>query len=70
MDWAQMLAGTDPHTLSSTLVELKQRLPEIGTLIEQRMNGMKAQPQGGSPGTEVNMNPMPEQRAPRRPGVL
>lgn len=68
--WAKMLSGTDPHTLSSTLTELKQRLPEIGALIEQRMNGMNAQPQGGAPGTEVNMNPLPEQRAPRRQGAL
>jgi hypothetical protein len=74
--WAQRLSQTDPQTLSSTLMELKQRLPEIGTMIEQRMNVMKTQPQGNagqgqnSMNLDVNMSPMPVKGAPRRAEAL
>jgi len=65
--WAQRLSNVDPATAMSTIAELKQKLPEIGALIEQKMSAMQSQPQGGA---GVNMSPMPEQRAPRRPGAM
>jgi hypothetical protein len=75
--WAQRISGTDPATAMATIGELKTRLPEIGAMIEQRMNMMKTQPQQGAVGrggnsmdTSVNMNPLPEQRVPRRPGGI
>jgi hypothetical protein len=75
--WAQRISGTDPATAMATIGELKTRLPEIGTLIEQRMNMMKTQPQQGAVGrggnsmdTSVNMNPLPEKGMPRRPGGI
>jgi hypothetical protein len=74
--WAQKLQAVDPQTVSTTLAELKSKMPEIGTAIEQRMNELKSGSQGmsgqggNSMNTAVNMSPMPEQSAPRRPGAV
>lgn len=73
--WAEHLSKGDPNEAQSTLADLKAKMPDVGFAVEQAYNQLKAAP--GSAGgqgtkamkTEVNMDPMPEQRAPRRSGV-
>ena len=72
--WATKLMSVDPQTAMTTLSELKTRMPEIGMAIENQMNVLKSQSQGAggqggnSMNTAVNMTPLPEKSAPRRPG--
>lgn len=74
--WATKLMSVDPQTVSTTLAELKAKMPAIGNAIEQKMNALKSGSQGmggqggNSMNTEVNMSPMPEKSAPRRPGAV
>ena len=76
--WARQLMSMTPGEASLTLSEVKMKMPEIGQQIETRLNqlraesgapdgsGATAQPAGGG----VNMNPLPEQKAPRREGSV
>jgi len=72
--WAQKLVGVDSATATSTLLELKVKMPEVAMAIEQKMNQLKAGSQGmsgqggNSMNIEPNMNPLPTKTAPRRPG--
>lgn len=75
--WANKLISADPATAASTISELKARMPEIATSIEQRMQQLQSAPQQGTNGkgpnnmnTEVDMTPMPEAGAPRRSGAM
>lgn len=74
--WANKLLNVDPATSASTINELKARMPEIGQAIEQQMNVMRSGSQGmggqggNSMNIDVNMSPLPEKGAPRRPGAM
>jgi hypothetical protein len=74
--WAQKLSNLPPEQAMSTISELKNRLPEIGQMIEQKMNMMKIEPKGNagrgqdSMNIGVNMDPMPVRGAPRRAEAL
>jgi len=66
--WAQKLIGTDQQTASSTITELKARMPDIATAIEARMNQMRTETSGvngpgqGLPGEQPQ--PAQPQQAP------
>jgi len=74
--WAHRLLALSPTEISSTLVEMKTRMPDIGMKIEQKMNEIRTMPKGNggrgqnSMNLAVNMNPMPEKGAPRRAEAL
>jgi len=71
--WANKLLQADPALSTSTLTELKAKMPAIGMAIDQRMQMLRAQPQGNTAGQGqnsmnigVNMSPLPVKSAPRR----
>jgi len=76
--WASKLSKMDPTQAQLSIAELKTRLPDIGRLVEQEYNRLKAQPNSGgvgrsqdNPGSiEPNMNPMPVKGMPTRAGVV
>lgn len=78
--WAQRLHQMNPNDASMTIQTLKVKLPTIGTKVEEAYNMMAAEMSGASPGPggrstdranpNVNMNPMPTQKAPMRAGAV
>lgn len=67
--WASQLAGIDPAQARMTIAEIKMKMPDIGVALENAYGSLIGQ--GMNPaGSPVNMNPLPEQRAPRRQGAV
>ena len=71
--WANKLLQADPAMSTSTLTEIKAKMPAIGLAIEQRMNMIRTESQGNTTGQGqnsmnlgVNMSPLPVKSAPRR----
>lgn len=62
---AQMLLAQPPDMRETALENLRVRSPELADLTQQAMNQLEAE-QAAAAQTQVDMRPMPEQRAPRR----
>ena len=81
--WARQLMSMTSGEAALTLSEVKQKMPEIGQQIETRIGQLRSGMDSGSPGSAPalpapagqtgaapNMNPLPEQKAPRRQGAV
>lgn len=76
--WAKKLTQLAPQEAISTISELKAKMPDVGQAVEREYHmaqaGVSAQGGGKSTQnaakTEVNMKPLPEQRAPTRAGAV
>lgn len=67
--WANQLAGIDPGRARMTIAEIKMKMPDIGSALERAYGSIIGQ--GANPAAgQVDMSPLPEQRAPRRQGAV
>jgi len=66
--WARKLSQMPPAEAQQTLAEIRIKLPDVAQAIEAQYK-MIAVGQSG-PNLEVNMDPLPQQRAPRRAGFV
>lgn len=64
-EWAKKISGMPPDQAQATLNEIKLKMPDMGQALEQRLSEVQA-----GPAAEVNMDPMPEQKPPRRAGAV
>lgn len=71
--WAAQLTKVDPGQARLTIAELKAKMPDIGSALELQYTQLMSEAGGSggnnAAGMEPNMDPMPEQGAPRRSGV-
>lgn len=74
-NWATKLSKMEPTEQSKMLMQIKQQMPSFGDLVEKTLHEIIATSNEGggamvsSDSKGVNMNPLPEQKAPRRQGV-
>jgi len=64
-EWAKKISLMPPDQAQATVNEIKLKMPDVGQALEQRIGEVQA-----GPAAQVNMDPMPEQKPPRRPGAL
>lgn len=64
--WARKLSQMQPNEAQQTLAEIRLKLPDVAQAIETQYKMILTGASG--PSLEVNMDPLPQQRAPRRAG--
>lgn len=65
--WARKLTSLAPQEALSTISELKAKMPEVGQAVEKEYHMAQA---GVADQGAVNMDPLPQQKAPRRKGAI
>lgn len=67
---ASKLLKLSPNDAKQTLNDINSKYPELGVALNRKYNELRAQDATSETGQPVNMNPLPEQKVPRRQGAV